>query len=86
MSVSYTCVVDDTVLRLFSSAKNREREGLLRIFSALSDNPHQVGDYIQTSAALREHQVKRFGKWLITYWADHGARELRVVDVRRLAP
>ena len=78
MKLTYTYVVGESVLGLFAESKSREREELLRIFHALGSNPFQSGDYIQKTASLRTLQIKRFGKWLVTYWSDHGNAELRI--------
>ena len=85
MKLTYACVVDESVLELFASCKSRDRQELLRIFQTLGNNPFQPGDHAQKTAASRVLQVKRFGKWLITYWPSHADAELRIVEVRRLA-
>jgi hypothetical protein len=86
MNLAYAYAVDESVLQVFAACKGRDRSELLRIFEQLSNNPFQQGDFTQKTASLRELQVKRLGKWLVTYWPDHGACELRIVDVRRLVP
>ena len=86
MKLTYAYVVDESVVQLFADSKARERQELLRIFRALGQNPFQAGDYIQRTAAMRTLQVKRFGKWLVTYWPSHADAELRIVEVKRLAP
>ena len=86
MKLSYAYVVDESVVLLFSESRGRERQELLRIFHALGQNPFQTGDYAQKTASLRTLQVKRFGKWLVTYWPSHADTELRIVEVKRLAP
>jgi len=86
MSGDYVYVVDQHVLQIFLSSKGRDRENLLRIFTYLSREPMQRGDYVQRSAAGRDLQVKRFGNWLVTYWTDYPVLELRIVDLKRLAP
>lgn len=73
-------------MQLFAESKVRERQELLRIFHALGQNPFKPGDYVQRTASLRTLQVKRFGKWLVTYWPSHADAELRVVEVKRLVP
>jgi hypothetical protein len=80
----YSYAVDDSVLEFFSASNKREREQLMRIFMVLADNPFQKGDYVQKSASGRTLQVKRFGKWLITYWPDDPVTELRVVDIAKV--
>jgi hypothetical protein len=74
------------VVRLFAEGKARDRQELLRIFQALGQNPFQPGDYVQRTASFRTLQVKRFGKWLVTYWPSHADAELRVMEVKRLVP
>ena len=86
MNLTYAYVVDESEVLLFAECNARERRELLRIFHALGQNPFQVGDHVQKTAALRTLQVKRFGKWLVTYWPSHADVELRIVEVKRLAP
>jgi hypothetical protein len=74
------------VVQAFAECKAQERKELLSIFHALSKNPFQQGDYVQQTASLRTLQMKRFGKWLITYWPSHAEVELWIVDVKRLVP
>jgi hypothetical protein len=63
-------VADDTVLKLFTERNRREREELLKIFHALAGSPYQLGEWRQKTKSGRDLQVKRFGKWLISYWLD----------------
>ena len=86
MKLTYAYVVDESVVQLFAECKGRERQELLRIFYMLGQNPFQPGDYVQQTSSFRPLQVKRFGKWLVTYWPSHAEAELRVVEVKRLVP
>lgn len=76
----------DTFFRYFFPRKVVNGKSLLRIFGCLARDPLQRGDYVQRSAAGRDLQVKRFGQWLVTYWADQPVLELRIVDLKKLAP
>jgi hypothetical protein len=86
MIPSHTFVVDDSVLGLFTERSKREREELLRIFKSLADSPYQTGEWRQKTKSGRELQVKRFGKWLVTFWLDAPVLELRIVDVKKIVP
>jgi hypothetical protein len=86
VSSRFAYVVNQSVMHVFADCKARERHELLQIFRHLAANPHQRGDYVQRTASLREIQVKRFGKWLVTDWPDSAVGELRVVDMRKLVP
>ena len=86
MNSHYIFAADDSVVEFFSGRTAREREELLRIFRSLAESPHQRGEWRQRSRSGREHEVKRFGRWLVTFWPDDPASELRVVDVKRIMP
>jgi hypothetical protein len=86
MLPQYTFVVDDSVLELFISRGKREREELLRIFKSLADAPYQTGEWRQKTKSGRELHVKRFGKWLVTFWLDAPVLEIRIVDVKKVVP
>jgi hypothetical protein len=86
MNSHYIFAVDDSVVEFFSGRAAREREERLRIFRSLAESPHQRGEWRQRSRSGREYEVKRFGRWLITFWPDDPASELRVVDVKRIMP
>jgi hypothetical protein len=86
MNSQYVFAADDSVVEFFSQCSKREREDLLRLFRSLADSPHQRGDWIQKGRSGREFQVKRLGRWLVTFWPDDPVLELRVVDVKKVVP
>jgi len=86
MSSRYAFAADDSVVEFFSRCSKREREDLLRLFRSLADSPHQKGEWIQKGRSGREFQVKRFGRWIVTFWPDDPVLELRVVDLKKVVP
>jgi hypothetical protein len=65
------------------------RPAHLRLFSlkqieALAERPLSEGEFETTDSTGRKNQIKVVGAISITFWADHPAKELRVVDVRKL--
>jgi hypothetical protein len=81
---SYKYTVDDTVIEFFSSAKKRHRDELLRIFATLADNPVTQADWTQKDSNGRDCQVKRFARWVVTYWPEHLANLVHIIDVEQL--
>jgi hypothetical protein len=79
----YRYTIDDAVLRVFAEAKKRHREELLRIFARLATDPFIDGDNTQRDATGRHCQVKRFGAWSVTYWPEHLANQVHIIDVER---
>ena len=85
MKSRYKYTVDDAVLEVFSLAKKRHREELLRIFTGLTSDPFVRGDWIQKDNTGRECQIKRFGPWVVTYWPEHLGSLVHIIDVERLS-
>ena len=85
MTAKHTFVVDDKVVAVFTECSKREREDLLKIFKSLADSPYQKGEWRQRTKSGRELQVKRFGKWLVSFWLDDPVLEIRIVDAKKVA-
>ena len=81
---SYKYTVDDAVLQVFSGATKRHRVEMLRIFAYMAENPFLEGESTQLDLVGRRCQVKRFGSWVVTFWPEHLAGVVHVVDVERL--
>ena len=85
MKFPYKYTVDESVFHVFANCNKRQREELLRIFNFLSRQPFTEGDTTQPDRTGRHCQVKRFGDWLIVYWAEHLVGEVHIIDAERLA-
>jgi hypothetical protein len=86
MSSQHNFVLDDSVVALFNERSKRDREELLRIFKSIADNPYQTGEWRQIGKSGRYYQVKRFGKWLVTFWLDSPVLEVRIVGLKIVLP
>lgn len=67
-------------VRFFTHADADDQSELLELFRFLAAHPAHTGDF----AVLREgrlNQVSQHGRFLVTYWPDHAARELRVTEL-----
>ena len=52
---------------------------MVRAFELLASDPYRPGDYREKDAEGRDMEVILVGKFLLTYWADHAVKELRIV-------
>ena len=84
MKLPYQYSVDETVLHVFSAASRRRREELIRIFDFLAREPFTVEDSIQRDHTGRRCCVKRFGRWSVTWWAEHLANQIHILHVEQL--
>ena len=51
---------------------------------ALKVDPFCVGDFQENDTQDRINEVTLVGDWLITYWSDHAAREIRVIKIESI--
>jgi hypothetical protein len=86
MTAKHVYAVDDAVMAVFTECSKREREDLIKIFRSLAESPYQKGEWRQKTKSGRELQVKRFGKWLVSFWLDDPVLEMRIVDVKKIVP
>ena len=83
MSVRYGFAADEKVLEFFASLRPREREQVLQAFGKLADDPFQLGDFVHRQPGIRDYEVKQFGRWEVSWWADHAVHEVRIVQLAR---
>jgi len=50
----------------------------------LTNTPHRQGDYATTDETGRVLQNLLTEDWVLTYWVDHAASEVRIVEVAQV--
>ena len=81
---AYSYALGDEAVHAFTSLPPRQREKLLRELDRLARFPAQKGDYQEAGASGRIYEVKLSGDLLITGWADHAVKEVRIVRIERV--
>jgi hypothetical protein len=61
-----------------TAARNR----IMTFLRQLGDNPFHPGHYVETDAIGRPNEVEIIGRYAVTYWADHAAREVKILDIQ----
>lgn len=72
-------VLDEQAFAVFCAARGADRQTLLRAFAQLRDHPHTEGVWRSRDDHGRDVQVAAVGKFLVHYWDDFPAKELRIV-------
>jgi mRNA-degrading endonuclease RelE of RelBE toxin-antitoxin system len=67
------------VLRLLHP---RHRKAIGAFIDSLAMNPFLEGDYSSPDATGRAISIKILGAFALSYWADHPAKEIKVIDIR----
>ncbi len=68
---------------LCSLSKTRQKR-IIRIIRQLASSPFVEGDYNTTDSTGRPLENLRIEDFIITFWADHHAKEIRVLDITEL--
>ena len=76
-------VLDEQAFDFFRTVRGSDRDALLREFDELRAHPASEGVWQSRDDHGREVEVGVFGKFLIHYWDDFFAKELRIVRIIR---
>lgn len=79
MSQSYEFTISGEASRLLFGSTDRIRAKAEDIFEFLARHPLTKGDFEERTPSGRLLQVKVFDHLIVTYWADHAVREIRVL-------
>jgi len=61
--------------------RGAQQQKILRFIQSLAENPFAEGDFTDKDEAFRMRQIKIVGDFAITYWADHPAKTVMVMDI-----
>lgn len=59
----------------------REQQRLTIICRQLAGDPFGEGDYVTKDQTGRALQNRLLEDWVVTYWADHAVKELRITEI-----
>ena len=76
-------VLDEQAFDFFQAARGADRKMLIRAFTDLRTHPTTEGIAQSRDDHGREVEVGVFGKFVIHYWDDFLAKELRIVRIKR---
>jgi hypothetical protein len=58
-----------------------QRAKVIQFIRSLMDDPFKAVDFTDEDKSFRTRQIKLVGDYAVTYWADHPARVVMVVDI-----
>ena len=76
----YEIVVPLTVFEELRGLRRADRREIEDFLQRLVRQPSLSGDFEAPADDGRVHQVKIVGNWIVSYWSDHAAREIRVTN------
>ena len=79
----YRIFVRMEAAEILRAIRGNQRTSAVAFIDSLSGEPNKTGDYSEQDGTGRQLEIKVIGSFAITYWSDHAAAEVKVVDVRR---
>ena len=81
MNAGWQFVLNQTSVHFLMSLRGRNRTHLIDRLERLAADPTQSGDFGTKDDTGRSIQIKAAGPFLISFWADPWAKELRVINI-----
>jgi hypothetical protein len=78
---SYEPVLSAKAWELLSSLSRKRQQRLIRLIRQLADYPYRLGDYQTRDSTSRTLENLQIDGFLLTYWTDGPARELRILEI-----
>ena len=79
----YQLILSEEAARLFAQLSRPRQRQVGVVLDELKLHPFRQGDFRQRDPAGRTNEVILLGDWLVTYWTDHAAKEIRVVALEQ---
>jgi hypothetical protein len=80
MSNHYKVLITRDILAL-PKPSSRDRQRVLSFIDGLASDPFQKGDFEEKDDAGRPVQIKIIGRHALTFWSDHGAKEVKITRI-----
>jgi len=81
MKLGYEVFVRYEIYQFLQRVGADDRDRFCDFVESLADDPFRAGDAMTSDDTGRVVQVKMLGRFALFYWADHAAKEVRVVDL-----
>jgi hypothetical protein len=62
--------------------RGTQRRAVMDFVRSLALDPFKQGDCTDQDDSRRTRQIKIIGDYAVTYWTDHPAKSVMVVDIR----
>jgi hypothetical protein len=81
----YVLYIRSEAVASYRAARSSEKRSLERFFDFLEDNPFTKGEMIERDNVGRAVEVKFVSGYKIVYWADHPAKEVKILKLERVS-
>jgi hypothetical protein len=79
----YEVILHERAWAALAATRGAETGRLLARLDEVKAHPFRRGDFQQRDASGRTNEVVLLGDWLATFWSDHAAAHIHVVNLER---
>lgn len=80
----YGYAFGDEAVHAFAGLSAKSRQRVMHFCGYLARYPRLVGDYQESGRSGRIYELTLIDDLLITWWADHAEREIRIIRLERI--
>ncbi len=77
----YDVFIHDSLVPL-APKSGIERRLLMELIRSLGEHPFTRGDFTELDPDGRGREVKIVGRYAVSWWADHAAKEIKVTNIQ----
>ena len=81
---TYEVILHEKAWAALAATKGAERRRVLALLDGVKVEPFRSGDFQQRDTSGRCNEVLLFGDWLVTFWSDHAASEIHVLNLEHV--
>jgi hypothetical protein len=82
---AYQIVLHEEAWAALASVSRPKQKRILRLLEQLQSDPFRQGEFQERDAAGRGNEVTLLEEWMVTFWSDHAAKEIRVLRLEHAA-
>jgi hypothetical protein len=80
----YEVILHERAWSALAATKGVQTRRLLALLDELKFAAFRQGDFHQHDGSGRRNEVSLLSDWLVTFWSDHAASQIHVVDLERV--
>ena len=84
MPVAYDLSFDGEAMRAFVQCDARQQRLLFDACEQVARHPFSSGDCPMRGSDGRENELLDLGEFVLTFWADHAVRVVRITAIERI--
>ena len=79
----YRVFIAAEVIANLQTIRGTEKRLIARLLENLAGDPFRMGDFEEHDDTGRPIQILVVGRYAVCFWANHGDKEVKIIDLKR---